>query len=62
MICVEKGRFVLDKAAILFTKTFYEQIYQKNEQICTAFDAAQLSVQYNFSPEEANLFRIFSDH
>ena len=38
VICVEKGRFVLDEAAILFTKTFYEQIYQKEETICTAFD------------------------
>ena len=62
VICVEKGRFVLDKAAILFTKTFYQLIYQKEEEICTAFDEAKRSVQYNCSAEEANLFKIFTDH
>ena len=62
VICVEKGRFVLDQAAIRFTKTFYEQIYQKEETICTAFYEAQRSVQYNHTAEEANLFKIFSDH
>ena len=62
VICVEKGRFVLDKAAISFTKTFYEQLYLKGEHVCTAFDVAKRSVAFQCEGNEADLFKILTVH
>lgn len=40
VVCVENRRLVLDDAAIHFTKTFYDQLFTKEEQVCTAFQQA----------------------
>ena len=37
VVCVEQTRQVLDAAAIIFTKTFYDRVF-KREEICAAFD------------------------
>ena len=43
VVCVESNRFVLDEAAILFTNTFYREIFT-GEEICTAFEMAKQAV------------------
>ena len=40
VICVESKRFVLDEAAIMFTKKFYDELFSKKSNVCTAFDRA----------------------
>ena len=62
VVCVEKDRFVLDKAAILFTKIFYEQLFKYEQRVCAAFDQAKRSVKMRYSAEEASLFKIFANH
>ena len=61
VVCVEQGRFVLDKAAIQFTKTFYDLLFN-GEQICTAFDQAKRGVSITFTKEEASLFKLLKEH
>ena len=55
VVCVESNRFVLDEAAILFTKTFYSYLFT-GEEICAAFNAAKNAVSFNIREAEANLF------
>ena len=43
VICVKEKRFVKDEAAIEFTKTFYERIFQ-GKSVCEAFDSAKEAV------------------
>lgn len=58
VICVEKNRFVLDEAAIKFTKTFYSEVFNGSE-ICTAFDCAKNAVKFLIANKEAELFILF---
>ena len=61
VICVKKERFVLDEAAIAFTKIFYEQIIQKGLSICEAFAHAKAVVEFKFEDKrEADLFIKFT--
>ena len=46
VICVESKRFVLDKAAIMFTKKFYFELFSRREYVCKAFDKAKNYVEY----------------
>lgn len=41
VVCVEQGRFVLDKAAIDFTKTFYSVLFKGEDDTCSAFEYAK---------------------
>lgn len=61
VVCVEQGRQVLDKAAIQFTKTFYDLIFN-GEEVCTAFDQAKNSVRFFITKEEASLFKLLKQH
>ena len=55
VVCVKQQRFVLDEAAIQFTRTFYKHIFQ-GTPICTAFEAAKSAVGGHIRESEANLF------
>ena len=46
VVCVEQNRFVLDKAAIFFTKTFYSILFAGEHEVCTAFDQAKQAVSF----------------
>ena len=52
---MKKNRFVLDEAAIQFTKTFYVNLFQ-GADICSAFDSAKGAVSFKLGEVEANLF------
>ena len=43
VICVKDKRYVKDEAAIEFTKTFYERIFQ-GKSVCESFDMAKEAV------------------
>ena len=45
VICVKKDKFVLDEAAIVFTRMFYEKII-KGMNICDAFMQAKAVVEF----------------
>ena len=55
VVCVEQNRFVLDEAAIFFTKTFYADLFSGKE-ICAAFYDAKSAVEFQIRSAEANLF------
>ena len=55
VVCVESERFVLDSAAIDFTKTFYQLIFN-GEDICAAFYQAKESTKFTQKETEADLF------
>ena len=57
MVCVEQDRYVLDEAAIYFTKTFYSLLF-RGEGICKAFEAAKSAVKFKIRETEANLFML----
>ena len=57
VICVKQKRFVLDQAAIAFTKIFYSNILDEME-ICDAFQNAKAAVGFEFQRHEADLFTI----
>ena len=58
MICVEKKKYVLDEAAIQFTKTFYSEVFNGYD-ICTAFDHAKSAVEFQLNDREAEIFILF---
>lgn len=55
VVCVKQQRFVLDEAAIQFTRTFYQHLF-KGTPICIAFKAAKNAVAGHIRDAEANLF------
>ena len=57
VICVKQKRFVLDQAAIAFTKIFYSNVLDEMN-ICEAFEKAKAAVGFQFQRHEADLFTI----
>ena len=60
VICVESKRFVLDKAAIMFTKKFYFELFSRREQVCNAYVKAKNYVELQLGKNESNLFKKFT--
>lgn len=60
VICVESKRFVLDEAAIMFTKRFYNKLFSEQVNVCEAFITAKNDVQFKLEKSEANLFKLFT--
>lgn len=60
VICVRTGRFVLDEAAIMFTKQFYIELFSKKSDVCTAFRKAVNFVDLQMGEYESNLFKKFT--
>lgn len=58
VICIKKQNEVLDDAALTFTTTFYNLIFQQSKDICTAFYQAQLSVEISHGQQEARIFKL----
>ena len=49
---------VPDEAAIYFTKSFYQKLFDQKD-ICTAYKEAKSETASNFKDHEANLFKLF---
>ena len=50
VICIDKGQTILDKAAVEFTKYFYDEVFDigTNKSICDAFEFAKEKVANTF--------------
>ena len=57
VVCIKTGMNVLDKAAISFTGTFYREIFN-GKQVCTAFENAKASVDFNHNEYEGGIFQL----
>ena len=57
VVCVKSDRYVLDEAAIAFTKTFYQKLINQTT-ICQAFEYAKSFVEFRFPKKEADLFTL----
>lgn len=58
IICIKSKRFVLDEAAIKFTKTFYDAIF-KGSPVCDAYNAAKHATEFNMRDKnEVSLFTL----
>lgn len=57
VICVREGAEVLDKAALIFTRSFYKKIF-KGVPICEAFDLAKADVEFEINIGSANMFKM----
>lgn len=55
VICIKKGKKVLDEVALTFTKTFYELIFT-GTTICDAFKQAKRVVEFLHNEGEAGMF------
>ena len=54
VVCVESGKFVLDKAAIEFTRNFYQRILS-GSTICSAYETAKAGVKFKIEKKEADI-------
>lgn len=57
VICVKEGKEVLDKAALIFTKIFYKQIF-KGTLICEAFELAKEAVRFEINIGSSEMFKM----
>ena len=55
VICIQNEKYVMDQAAIKFTKTFYDFVFS-GLSICSAFKKAVKSVSLNVNAGEAKIF------
>jgi hypothetical protein len=55
VICIRKGKKVLDEAALTYIKTFYELIFT-GTTICDAFEQAKHAVEFMHNEGEAGMF------
>ena len=49
VICIKQGRSVLDEAAIKFTKSFYNAVFD-GYTFCEAFNSALNATPFNMGP------------
>ena len=54
VVCVESGKFVLDEAAIEFTRNFYQRILS-GSTICAAYKTAKAGVKFMIEKKEADI-------
>ena len=51
VVCVKQNKEVLDEAAIHFTKSFYQNVFD-GMKICQAFEEAKSDVVFKFKKHE----------
>ena len=49
VIAVDKNKTIEDEAVLLFTKTFYNRLFQPGSRICDCFNQAKQDVMIHFS-------------
>ena len=65
VICVEKTRTLNDKAAVLFSRTFYSIVFGSDKiTICEAYNLAKDTVERKFGKKEADIMKLLvkTDH
>ena len=56
MIQMIKTKALIDRAAILFSRTFYSSVFASDTPICEAFDVAVTTIQSKFGQKESQKF------
>lgn len=56
VICIRAGERISDKASLRFSKVFYDTLFVKNYNVCTAFDIAKEEIKKVINGTEANKF------
>jgi len=54
VICINQNQTILDKAAVDFSKFFYDEVFDNYSTICEAFDRAKAQVQNIYGAYHAN--------
>jgi len=54
VICISSNQTVLDKAAIEFSKYFYDEVFDSYENICEAYKNAKAEVEKIFGKFQAD--------
>lgn len=62
VICIEQSMRMNDKAAIEFSKLFYDEVFDQFKSLCDAFECAKARVEKNFGKFEANKLRLLKHH
>ena len=63
MICIDKAKTVLDKAAVEFTKYFYDELFDidASKNICNAFACAKTRVEKKFGKGEGMKYMLLKN-
>ena len=56
VVCIRSGERISDKASLRFSRVFYETLFVKNFNVCTAFSYAKEEVSQVINASEANKF------
>ena len=64
LICINQNQTILDKAAVDFSKYFYNEVFDKYSTICEAYLNAKDEVTSRYGPYQANkiLLKTFDGH
>ena len=58
VICIRSGERISDKASLRFSRVFYETLFVKNYNVCTAFNIAKEEINKVINATEANKFML----
>lgn len=54
VICIDQNQTILDKAAVEFSKTFYDEVFDAYMNTCDAYQFAKEKVEKEFGKFQAN--------
>ena len=60
VICIDKGKEIDDKAALLFSRAFYKSLYVSGNTVCAAYNMARDTVKRE-SPGTFKKFKILPE-
>jgi ATP-dependent Clp protease ATP-binding subunit ClpA len=60
VICIKSGEKISDKASLRFSKVFYETLFVKKFNVCTAFNIAKEEINKVINAHEANKFLLLT--
>ena len=60
VVCVKQSEHVLDEAAIDFTKSFYQHLFDEFD-VCEAFKVAKKDVEFKYKSKESDLFTLLKN-
>lgn len=58
VVCIKAGERISDKASLRFSKVFYETLFVKNYNVCSAFNIAKEEINKVINASEANKFML----
>ena len=61
MICIDQNQTILDKAAIEFSKFFYDEVFDRYNNICDAYKYAKKKVEDTFGKFQAEKIKMLTN-